>query len=30
MYTVDNVGKYCGAGQATNDNMAHVHYVLDT
>jgi len=22
--------KYCRAGQATDDNMAHVHYMLDT
>jgi hypothetical protein len=26
----ENVEKYCAAGQATDDNMAHVHYVLDT
>jgi hypothetical protein len=26
----DNVEKYCGAGQATDDNMAHAHCVLDT
>jgi hypothetical protein len=25
----DNVEKYFGAGQATDDNMAHAHYVLD-
>jgi len=24
----DNVEKYCGAGQATDDDMAHVHCVL--
>jgi len=22
--------KYCAAGQATGDNMAHAHYTLDT
>jgi len=27
---LDNVGKYCRAGQATDDNMAHTHRVLDT
>jgi hypothetical protein len=26
----DNVEKYCRAGQATDDNMAHAHCVLDT
>jgi hypothetical protein len=26
----DNVGKYCGAGQATDDNMTHAYYMLDT
>jgi len=26
----DNVGKYCRAGQATDDNMAHAHCMLDT
>ena len=26
----DNVEKYCTAGQATDGNMAHVHYMLDT
>jgi len=26
----DNVGKHCTAGQATDDNMAHVHCMLDT
>jgi len=26
----DNVEKYCTAGQATNDNMAHAHCMLDT
>jgi len=26
----DNVGKYSRAGQATDDNMAHKHCVLDT
>jgi len=25
----DNVEKYCRAGQATDDNMAHVFYMLD-
>ena len=25
----DNVGKYCRAGQATNDNMVHVNCMLD-
>jgi len=25
-----NVEKYCRAGQATDDNMAHAHYMLDT
>ena len=25
----DNVDKYCTAGQATDDNMAHAHCVLD-
>ena len=25
----DNVEKYCRAGQATDDNMAHVHCMLD-
>jgi hypothetical protein len=25
----DNVEKYCTAGQATDDNMAHGHCVLD-
>jgi hypothetical protein len=24
------VGKYGGAGQATDDNMAHAHCMLDT
>jgi len=24
----DNVGKYCAAGQATDDNMAHAHCML--
>ena len=24
----DNVEKYCRAGQATDDNMAHAHFVL--
>jgi hypothetical protein len=26
----DNVEKYCRAGQATDDNMAHVHCMLDS
>ena len=26
----DNVEKYCTAGQATDDNMAHAHFMLDT
>ena len=26
----DNVEKYCRAGQAIDDNIAHVHYMLDT
>ena len=26
----ENVQKYWSAGQATDDNMAHVHYMLDT
>jgi hypothetical protein len=26
----DNVEKYCRAGQATDDNMAHAHCMLDT
>ena len=26
----DNVEKYCRAGQATYDNMAHAHCMLDT
>jgi hypothetical protein len=26
----DNVWKYFRAGQATDDNMTHAHYVLDT
>jgi len=25
-----NVEKYCRAGQATADNMAHAHFMLDT
>jgi len=24
------MGKYCGAGQATDDNKAHAHCMLDT
>ena len=27
---LDNVEKYCRAGQATDDNMAHAHCMLDT
>jgi len=26
----DNVGKYCRNRQATDDNMAHAHCMLDT
>jgi len=26
----DNVEKYCRAGQATDDTMAHAHCMLDT
>jgi len=26
----DNVEKYCRAGQATDDNIAHAHCMLDT
>jgi len=26
----DNVEKYCRAEQATDDNMAHAHCILDT
>jgi hypothetical protein len=26
----DNVEKYCTAGQATGDSMAHAHCMLDT
>jgi len=26
----DNVEKYCRAGQAADDNMAHAHCMLDT
>jgi hypothetical protein len=26
----DNVGKYCRAGRATDDDMAHAHCMLDT
>jgi len=26
---LDNVEKYCGAGQATDDSMAHAHCMLD-
>jgi len=25
-----NAEKYCRAGQATDDNMVHAHYMLDT
>jgi hypothetical protein len=27
---LDNVEKYCRAGEATDDNMRHAHFVLDT
>ena len=27
---LDNVEKYCRAREATDDNMAHAHYMLDT
>jgi hypothetical protein len=27
---LDNVEKYCRAGQATDDNMVHEHCMLDT
>jgi len=30
MCVSDNVEKYCRAGQATDDNMAHAHCMLDT
>ena len=26
----DDEKKYCGAGQATNDIMAHAHFMMDT
>jgi hypothetical protein len=26
----DNVKKYCCAGLATNDNVVHAHFMLDT
>ena len=26
----DNVEKYSIAGQSTDDNMAHLHFILDT
>ena len=26
----ENVEKYCRAGQATDDNMAHAHFMLGT
>ena len=26
----DNVERYCRVGQTTDDNMAHVHFMLDT
>jgi hypothetical protein len=26
----ENVGKYCRTGQATDDGMAHAHFMLDT
>jgi len=25
----DNVGKYCRAGQAADDNAAHTHFMLE-
>jgi hypothetical protein len=28
-YCINNVEKYCTAGQATDDKMAHVHCMLD-
>jgi hypothetical protein len=30
LFIWDNVGKCCRAGQATDDNMAHAHCMLDT
>jgi len=27
-FFLDNLEKYCTAGQATDDNMAHAHCVL--
>jgi len=30
MHFWDNVEKYCRAEQATADNMAHAHCMLDT
>ena len=30
VYKKDNLGKYCRAGQAIDDNMAHAHCVLHT
>jgi hypothetical protein len=27
---LDNVEKYCTAGQVTDDNMANAHCILDT
>jgi len=27
---LENVAKYCRAGQVTDDNMAHAHCMLDT
>ena len=29
LFTIDIVEKHCTAGQATNENMAHAHFVLD-
>jgi hypothetical protein len=29
-YLLDKMEKYCRTGQATDDNMAHVHCILDT
>ena len=28
-FFLDNVEKYCGTGQATDDNMAHTYCMLD-
>jgi hypothetical protein len=29
VHFLDNLEKYCTAGQTTDDNMAHAHYMLD-